>query len=102
MYGGCAARYRTDIVQIPYGYRADITEPLPLAPLAHALVTAERALPAHLQPSADPDALGNPGLSYYLETGTTGLLLASKTLGATGALRSLAASGRLRRRFDSR
>jgi 23S rRNA pseudouridine1911/1915/1917 synthase len=72
------------------------------SPLAHALVTAERALPAHLQPSADPDALGSPGLSYYLETGTTGLLLASKTLGATGALRSLAASGRLRRRFDSR
>ena len=38
MYGGCTGDVRgmygdvrLDIVQIPYGYRTDITEPLPLA-----------------------------------------------------------------------
>ena len=30
MYGGCAARYRTDTARISYGYRTDITGPLPL------------------------------------------------------------------------
>ena len=30
MYGGCTLKYRTDTVQAPYGYRTDITEPLPL------------------------------------------------------------------------
>jgi len=30
MYGGYTGDVRLDIVQIPYGYRTDITEPLPL------------------------------------------------------------------------
>ena len=30
MYGGYTGDVQLDIVQIPYGYRTDITEPLPL------------------------------------------------------------------------
>ena len=30
IYGGCTGDVRLDIVQIPYRYRTDITEPLPL------------------------------------------------------------------------
>ena len=67
--------------------------------LPHCEVTAELALPAYLNISGTSDVLPAPRLTYGLESGTPGLLLAAKTAGALSALQSAAASGKLRRRY---
>lgn len=44
--------------------------------------TLERALPAHLSPSSQPDALPSPRPVHRLDSPTQGLLLVAKTAGA--------------------
>ena len=55
MYGGCTGDVRLDIVQIPYGYRTDITEPLPLD-LAENLMLARgwRSVQAYIAIARGP------------------------------------------------
>ena len=53
-YGGCTAKYRTDIVQAPYGYRTDITEPLPLKQKGRATWSVSEA-ETHLSALCGPN-----------------------------------------------